>query len=72
MDSTQDLGFSSMWPADQSAVMPPARPTPEQPGSLLEQFQVIAYYLADPDPDRERARQRARRVVLHHARKGPT
>lgn len=46
-----------------------ARPTANQPGSLKQQFQVIAYYLADPDPDRDRAYRRARMVVLQHARR---
>ena len=57
-------------PASTVRVCRAPRPTPEQPGTLLQQFQVIALSLENPwglPPDE--AFQAARRTILPHARR---
>jgi len=51
----------------------PPRPTPEQPGTLAEQLEAIALYLANPTRrhDRAAAWELARRLAIPHARRQP-
>lgn len=48
---------------------PAKRIASNQPGTMRQQLHVVRLYLADPDPDRAAAYQRARRRVLAHARR---
>lgn len=52
----------------------PIRPHPTEPGTLREQLDAIALYLADPTRrhDPAGAWQMARRLVLDHARRRDT
>jgi hypothetical protein len=47
-----------------------ATPSPDQPGTLRQQLEVIDLYLSNPFRriDRDAAWQLARRLVLQHAR----
>ena len=66
MNSNQMHG----WDGSQNSEFYFPRPTPDQPGTLLEQFQIIATYLeiAPYWSDQEAAKRAARKAVLRHAR----
>ncbi|GEM_PF-1787961 len=53
------------------AASPPLRPAPDQPGSLFEQFQLLADFLSLPDHIRADPAEwdRARRRRIPHARR---
>ncbi len=60
---------TALWPLDNSR---PPRPHPSEPGTFSQQLQAVGLFLNDSSRliDREDAWQRARALVMPHARRG--